>query len=98
MQVGEVSCLPLLAQLGAFHAFLFCFEQVCFAEVSVHLCLSWAFCSNFSYPFREAWAGKNTHKIWTGDLDQKQITTSQYLPLAEKVNSMPGLVLWPNRD
>lgn len=65
---------------------------------SVHLCLSWAFCFNLSYPFREAWDGQNTQKIWMGDVDQKQITNPQYLPLAEKVNPIPGLVLWPNRD
>lgn len=98
MQVGEVSCLLLLAQLGAFHAFLFCFEQVCFAEVSVQLCLSWAFCSNFNYPFREAWDGQNTQEVWTDDVDQNQISNPQYLPLAEKVSPSPGLVLWPNRD
>lgn len=40
VQVGEVSCLLLFAQLGAVHAFLFCFDQAWFAEVSVHVSLS----------------------------------------------------------
>lgn len=52
----------------------------------------------FRLPFSEAWDGKNSQVIWTSNVDQKQMTNPQYLPLAEKVNPIPGLVLWPDRD